>query len=236
MASWLSNKKQPNGMIIRLQGFGAGVFGGNFHTHNMLHLPPGLDVVCYSNGEDYVRGWRYALRQARKGRIVMSVDSTALLNHKHIVADDDAWRFPYPEAGEEMAFEDVRVRRQSKTNEVLIVTYGSGVLASLQAAHTLQTEHNVDTTVVDTPYLTAVSDQTRALLSQHAAVVFVDVCKQGHEPLLAHVSQLQREGRLNGKPWATAASLATYNPLGSLQTFVNDDDVVEAVHRAMAML
>jgi 2-oxoisovalerate dehydrogenase E1 component len=48
--NWLSAGKQPCGMLIRLQGFDRGVFGGNFHTHNSLHIPPGLDVVCYSNG------------------------------------------------------------------------------------------------------------------------------------------------------------------------------------------
>lgn len=51
------------GMIVRLQGFDRGVFGGNFHTHNILHLCPGVDTVCYSNGEDYVRGMRYAAIQ-----------------------------------------------------------------------------------------------------------------------------------------------------------------------------
>jgi 2-oxoisovalerate dehydrogenase E1 component len=45
LSSWLSNTKQPNGMIVRLQGFGKGVFGGNFHTHNTLYMPPGIDVV-----------------------------------------------------------------------------------------------------------------------------------------------------------------------------------------------
>lgn len=43
----------------------SGVFGGNYHTHNTLHLPPGLDVVCYSNGPDYARGFRYAVQQAQ---------------------------------------------------------------------------------------------------------------------------------------------------------------------------
>ena len=59
---WLTSKK--NGMVIRLQGFDKGVFGGNFHTHNMIsHIPPGVDVVCYSNGRDYVRGFRNAILQ-----------------------------------------------------------------------------------------------------------------------------------------------------------------------------
>ena len=63
IGNWLSDGQQPAGMMIRLQGFDLGVFGGNFHTHNTLYTPPGIDVVCYSNGEDYVRGWRYAIEQ-----------------------------------------------------------------------------------------------------------------------------------------------------------------------------
>jgi hypothetical protein len=94
--NWLSGgilKKDQNGkitnpnvagMVIRLQGFDKGVFGGNFHTHNSLYLPPGLDVVCFSNGADYVRGMRHAIAAARKGRVVMTVDSTELLNRRHL--------------------------------------------------------------------------------------------------------------------------------------------------------
>jgi hypothetical protein len=59
VSNWLTNGRHPNGMIIRLQGFDKGVFGGNYHTHNTLQIPPGVDVVCYSNGEDYARGWRF---------------------------------------------------------------------------------------------------------------------------------------------------------------------------------
>ena len=56
---WLSNGKQSNGMMIRLQGFDKGIFGGNYHTHNSVSIPPGIDVVCYSNGADYVQGLRW---------------------------------------------------------------------------------------------------------------------------------------------------------------------------------
>jgi hypothetical protein len=41
-------------MVVRMQGFDKGVFGGNYHTHNMIATPPGLDVVCFSNGWDWV--------------------------------------------------------------------------------------------------------------------------------------------------------------------------------------
>ena len=96
ISNWLSNGQRPNGMIIRLQGFDKGVFGGNFHTHNSLYLPPGLDVVSYSNGADYVKGLRYAVAQARAGRIVMTVDSTDLLNRRHLFDKDNEFLTKYP--------------------------------------------------------------------------------------------------------------------------------------------
>ncbi len=82
-----------------MQGFDKGVFGGNYHTHNMIATPPGLDIVCFSNGWDWVtpaivlfsafyeflclkpnaellcfqvRGMRHAVRQARAGRYFVS--------------------------------------------------------------------------------------------------------------------------------------------------------------------
>jgi hypothetical protein len=123
LTHWLTNGRQKNGMVIRLQGFDKGKFGGNFHTHNIIHTPPGLDVVCYSNGADYVRGMRYALRQAaQSGRISMFVDSTDLLNRRHLGTEsdasgtkDDAWLTEYPSLEEksgcltEMTFDAVVV-------------------------------------------------------------------------------------------------------------------------------
>jgi hypothetical protein len=88
VSTWLSGGKRGDGMVVRLQGFDRGTFGGNFHTHNMLHMPPGIDVVCFSNGEDYVRGFRNAVKQAKGGRLVMLVDCTALLNLRHLHAQD----------------------------------------------------------------------------------------------------------------------------------------------------
>ena len=87
------------GMVIRIQGFGEGIFGGNFHTHNAIALcPPGIDLVCFSNGTDWVRGLRHAVWQAKHGRIVVVVDCTKLLAAKdmHESEKDRAWMFPYP--------------------------------------------------------------------------------------------------------------------------------------------
>jgi len=59
------NAAPPAGVFFRLQGFGRGVFGGNFHTHNTLHMPPGLDVVCFSNGHDYAKGFNHGIEKVR---------------------------------------------------------------------------------------------------------------------------------------------------------------------------
>ena len=108
---WLSAGKQPNGMVIRMQGFDRGLFGGNFHTHNWLPLLPGVDVVATSTGRDYARAMRHAVRQARAGRVVMMVDATYLLNLRHLHGRDEAWLTSYPGEGDELAFDAVLERR-----------------------------------------------------------------------------------------------------------------------------
>jgi hypothetical protein len=114
---WLSNGSQSVGMLIRLQGFDKGLFGGNYHTHNSIPLPPGLDVVCYSNGADYVKGLRYVARQIRAGRVVLCVDSTHLLTRRHLSEEerDKKWLTYYPSTSEgDLAFDDVIVYQQSQ--------------------------------------------------------------------------------------------------------------------------
>ena len=117
---WLSNGNQSVGMLIRLQGFDMGLFGGNYHTHNSLPLPPGLDVVCYSNGADYVRGLRYVARQIRAGRVVLCADSTHLLTRRHLSEEerDKKWLTHYPPASEgDLAFSDVIIYHQGGTSK-----------------------------------------------------------------------------------------------------------------------
>lgn len=164
---WLSNGRQKDGLIIRVQGFDRGKFGGNYHTHNMISIPPGVDVVCYSNGSDYVSGMRYCLRQALQGRIIMSYDSTDLLNRRHLGSEsdgsgkrDDIWLTNYPEKDFELSFDDIisyqgdwltnnigskrispydpNINSNSyPTGKLLIVTYGNGLPNCLQAMNRL---------------------------------------------------------------------------------------------------
>ncbi len=225
ISNWLSNHKQPNGMIIRLQGFDKGVFGGNFHTHNALHLPPGLDVVAYSNGTDYAKGLRYAVAQARAGRIVMTVDSTDILNRRHLVEKDNAYLTRYPVDTSDVLDWDT-VMTYGEGTEVAIVTYGNGVATAKIA----QTKLDIKTTVIDAPYLSSVPAMLKKMLLEYDAVVFADVCKVGQHPQAGMITTLQAEGALPAR-WRSIGACPTYNPLGNLTTFLNVDDIVNAVKK-----
>ena len=126
--NWLSNGQQSNGLMFRLQGFGNGLFGGNFHTHNCLYIPPGLDVVCYSNGYDYINGWRYAIQQCIQGRCVMSVDCTAQLNNRHCfgeTAKDGLLLTHVPHCNEYLTFDDVIIYGSDSNKNTKYILYDS---------------------------------------------------------------------------------------------------------------
>lgn len=229
--NWLSNGKQRNGMIFRLQGFGRGVFGGNYHTHNMLHIPPGLDVVCYSNGRDYSRGMRYALQQARAGRVAMFVDCTELLNLRE-VEKGVSWEMAYTPPEEYATYDDVFSYASPREDaDTLIVTYGSGVVSSLQAQRRLS-EAGVAVDICDCPLLSAVPQGLVAMLraKRYRHVLFADICKEGQHPLASHMVRLINEGVFDRDCVVRcAAAQRTYNPLGTVLTFLSTEDICSAV-------
>ena len=128
---WLSNGRQANGMVIRMQGFDRGLFGGNFHTHNWLPLLLGVDVVATSTGRDYARAMRHAVRQARAGRVVMMVDATYLLN----LRDDgrDFYKLSRRGRRARLRRRPRAAGRQRRRSRVACVTWGTGVVAALRA-------------------------------------------------------------------------------------------------------
>lgn len=237
ISNWLTNKQRPNGMIVRVQGFDKGVFGGNFHTHNMLsHIPPGVDVVCYSNGEDYVRGMRNAIVQAQRGRVVVVVDCTNLLNLRHLHSKDRGWETAYPtsEGNGMMSFHDVR--QFGSTGKHLIVTYGNGVVTALRARRQLAEQQGIsedEIDIIDCPYLSDVPDGLREILSRDqysdGAILFADICKEGpgSNPLSSMIMALRKDNLLPAK-WGFVGASRTYNPLGNLCTFLNEDDVMQS--------
>ena len=238
------------GMIIRLQGFDRGVFGGNFHTHNALPLLPGLDVVVHSNGADWVKGWRYAVRQAAAGRVVMVVDSTDLLNRRHIdsTVRDGAMLVPYPPPDEETAFDVVLqhnaaiggTKDSSCPDDLTIVTYGNGVVAARQTQQLLFQRTGTRIGVLEVPCVSQVPVDllARAIASnspsQPQPILFADPCKVQQAPLHYFASELQDAGVVGvaaQRDWSVVAAAHTYNPLGSTVTFLNEADITRAALR-----
>jgi 2-oxoisovalerate dehydrogenase E1 component len=188
LSHWLTGEsRRHSGMLIRLQGFDRGMFGGNFHTHNSLAPPPGVDMMCYSNGEDYVRGFRNALIQAKAGRVVVLVDCTHLLNLRHMFVKDRAWERPFPPNDEHglMGFDDVR--QFGKTGKIAIVTYGNGVVTALQARRALHESMDIESEIfVDIIDCPCVSDESESSalhsVSQYLMKSFYSVCFVPAEP------------------------------------------------------
>jgi hypothetical protein len=226
-----------------------------------LPTVPGLDVVCFSNGGDYVKGMRYAVRQARGGRVVMLVDSTDLLNRRHLVDDakDEKMLHLFPSAGEELSFDDIVVYPSSREGgggvgnsqpsnttsttassptkqvRVAIISYGNGVPTALIAQRALESSNpKIHVSIVDCPYLSAVPGKLEDFLLQHNhdVVIFADVCKEGAGmPLAGHAIGLQKKGALSNKQWCVVGAAPTYNPLGCTITFLSADDIIQAVGR-----
>mmetsp|Transcript_31006 Transcript_31006/g.47500 ORF Transcript_31006/g.47500 Transcript_31006/m.47500 type:complete len:849 (+) Transcript_31006:121-2667(+) len=234
LMNWLTSGQKPNGMVIRLQGFDRGTFGGNFHTHNMLsHIPPGVDMVCYSNGRDYVRGFRNAVAQAKQGRIVVLVDCTNLLNLRHLHDKDRGWERIYPTKDQHpmMSFHDIR--RYGTKGKWAILSYGNGVVTSLQARKSLigkgviKSEDELD--IIDCPYISAVPKGLKEVVRGYKGILFADICKEGPggNVLSSMITMLHKEELLPNK-WLFVGAPRTYNPLGSTATFLNVPDIEQA--------
>ncbi|KAL3922018.1 MAG: hypothetical protein SGILL_002436, partial [Bacillariaceae sp.] len=242
--------KESSGAVIRLQGFDRGLFGGNFHTHNSLsHIPPGVDVVCFSNGEDYVRGFRHALWQAKHGRIVMLVDCTNLMNLRHLHAGekDRGWEFLYPKDPKDMAdFDQVYVYSAGKEKstsadspaKTAIVSYGNGVVSALHARKGLVERNVIDSEkeidIIDCPYLSGVPKGLKDALYGYDQVLFADICKEGPgSNVFSSMITSLNEAESLPSSWSLVCAPRTYNPLGSTVTFLNQDTIEDAMKKLL---
>mmetsp|Transcript_42235 Transcript_42235/g.72116 ORF Transcript_42235/g.72116 Transcript_42235/m.72116 type:complete len:218 (+) Transcript_42235:1-654(+) len=198
------------------------------------HIPPGIDVLCYSNGLDYARGFRNAIKQARNGRVVVLVDCTNLLNLRHLHEKDRGWESAYPEAKDEvMSFHDVR--RFGVSGKHLIVTYGNGVVTALRARRALAEQRAIDNEseidIIDTPYISDIPDGLRDAVANggYDSILFCDICKEGpgSNTLSSTIMGLKKADLLPAK-WDFVAAPRAYNPLGNMVTFLNEEDIVSA--------
>ncbi|MCX7544771.1 thiamine pyrophosphate-dependent enzyme [Marinicella gelatinilytica] len=161
---FFSNGQFSNPMVIRIPGLGYQKgFGGHFHNDNSitaLRDIPGLIVACPSRGDDAVSMMRTltALSHVNK-RVSVFIEPIALYMQKDLYHEGDGlWNTQYPEPGAYTPLGQPRVYH-SQAKDVLIITYGNGVLLSLKAAKKLADNHHKRVQVMDLRWLQPLNEK-----------------------------------------------------------------------------
>ncbi len=215
---YFSNGAFANPMVVRMAGLGYQKgFGGHFHNDNSiaaLRDIPGLIVGCPSRGDDAVRMLRTLAALARvNGRVSVFLEPIALYMTRDLLeTGDNRWLFSYPRPEEHLAPGEARIYHPF-AGDLLIVTFGNGVLMSLKVAHRLEIELGVRTRVMDLRWLvplngTAIAEQA----AQCGAVLVVDEGRSSGgigEAVLAELAE-----RAPGHRCARVAGRDSYTPLG----------------------
>ena len=111
---------------------------------------------------------------------------------------------------------------------MVVVTYGNGVPHALKAIQ----QSGLACDVIDCPLLSRCPAALPPLLRArgYAALMLVDVCREGGGPLPHLASHLHQAGALPSR-WTLLSAAPTYNPLGRTLTFISADKIGTALTR-----
>ena len=167
---------QPNEMIICLQEFDRGVFGGASTRTNAQRTASssGMSWLFPMGTAGFAVGATPA--PGSLGWVFMVVDSTELLNTRHIdvVAKGDALLTPYPPVDEVLPFDAVRLHTSLDSGGSL-----AGWISQPEHPSTRAVTAD-DIVVIDTPCICAKvpGDSLKASDQRCDALLFADVCKE----------------------------------------------------------
>jgi len=222
---FFSNQQFANPMVVRIAGLGyQRGFGGHFHNDNSiaaLRDIPGLVIGCPSRGDDAVNMLRTMMALAAvDGRVSAFIEPIALYMTKDLYrADDNAWCFGYPEAGEYLEPWAPRVYHP-EARDLLIITFGNGVPMALRCARELEQKGGHAVRVVDLRWLKPL-DGKRLLAEARdcdAILVFDEGRPDGG--ISEAVITLLVEGGQGGKPLKRVTSADCYIPLAAAANLV----------------
>jgi 2-oxoisovalerate dehydrogenase E1 component len=177
---FFSNGQFSNPMVVRIAGLGYQKgFGGHFHNDNSIAAIrdiPGVMVACPSRGDDAVKMMRtmVALSQVNQ-QVSLFIEPIALYMQKDLYAEGDGlWNKPYPVPGEYAPLGSPRVYN-GQAEDVLIITYGNGVLMSLRAAKRFQQSHQRQVKVMDLRWLQPLNAKAiKKHAEKFARIIIVD--------------------------------------------------------------
>ncbi|MBX3395945.1 MAG: MFS transporter [Phycisphaerae bacterium] len=232
---FFSNDQFRNPMVVRIASLAYQKgFGGHFHNDNSftaLRDIPGLVIACPSRGDDAAGMLRTCAAMARvDGRIVAFLEPIALYMTKDLYADGDGqWQFTYPGPAHAVPLGEVRVY-EPDARDLLIVTFGNGVLFSLRAAKRLREEHDIAVRVLDMRWLAPINhDEIARHAAQCGRVLIVDEGRRS-----GGVSEAIAMGMMERlkptPPTQRVVGEDTYIPLGPAANLVlpSEDDVFRA--------
>lgn len=155
---FFSNGQFSNPMVVRIAGLGYQKgFGGHFHNDNSIAAIrdiPGVIVACPSRGDDAVNMMRTLVALSKVNqRVSLFVEPIALYMQKDLYVEGDGlWKHTYPAPGEYTTLGAPRVYN-NKAKDILIITYGNGVLMSLKAVKAFERTSQSRVKVLDLRWL-----------------------------------------------------------------------------------
>jgi len=235
---FFSNDQYRNPMVVRIAGLGyQRGFGGHFHNDNSitaLRDIPGLVVGCPSRGDDAATMLRTLAALAKvDGRVTAFLEPIALYMTKDLYeAGDGRWLFPYPAQHEAMPLGEGRIY-DGDAEDLVIFTYGNGVLMSLRAARDIEAAHGWKVRVVDLRWLVPLN---AAFIVQQAStarrILVVDEGRHSAGVGEGIVTAIA-EGGHAGRPFQRVVGVDTYTPLAGAAFLVlpSEQDIVAAAAR-----
>jgi 2-oxoisovalerate dehydrogenase E1 component len=229
---FFSNGTLENPMLLRVAGLAYQKgFGGHFHNDNSLGVLrdiPGISLCVPARADDAIGLYRTAHALGRlHGHVVVSVEPIALYHRKDLEREGDGgWLAAAPGAGAEYA--RARVYQATEPAQLLLVTYGNGVLMCLRARARLAAA-GVQATVLDLRWLVPLpwSDVLREARQLGRALVVDESRRSGNvsEALLAGLHEHAGEVKT-----ARVTSADCFIPLGEAAelVLVSEDEIVEA--------
>ena len=229
--SFFSNGALVNPMLVRVAGLAYQKgFGGHFHNDNSLAVLrdiPGISVCVPARADDAIALYRTAHALGRlHGQVVVAVEPIALYHRKDLVSEgDSAWLAAPPSAGAE--YGRARLYGADDAN-LLLLSYGNGVLMSLRARETLR-QAGIVASVLDLRWLVPLPwDDVLREARRLGRVLIVDEARHS-----GNVSEALLAGLGERAPAVTASRVTaadSFIPLGEAAelVLVSEAEIVSA--------
>ncbi len=233
---FFSNGQFSNPMVVRIAGLGYQKgFGGHFHNDNSIAAIrdiPGVIVACPSRPDDAVNMMRTLVALSKiNHRVSLFIEPIALYMQKDLFVEGDGlWNKPYPAPGEYTVLGSPRVYKNNAT-DILIITYGNGVLMSLRAIKKFEQQSNSQVKLMDLRWLQPLNGKA---IKKHAEkfdrIIIVD---EGRRSACVGEGVISQLAEYNIKPsyLKLITGADTFTPLADAAQLVlpNEEIILESL-------